>query len=99
MTVTYHPEAEAELLEAARYYEDRMPGLGHRFLREFDEALEKVAIAPERWQLVEGTIRRYSMRRFPYGIYYRMNHDELRVLVVKHHHRHPDYWKARLDEL
>lgn len=37
------------------------------------------------------------MRRFPYGIYYRREGDDLRILVVKHHSRHPDYWKYRLE--
>lgn len=30
-----------------------------------------------------------------YAIYYRNLGDELRILVVKHHSRHPDYWRYR----
>jgi len=98
MRLIYHPEAEAELIDAARFYERRVRGLGGRFLREFDEAIEKILEAPERWQSVEGDLRRYLMPRFPYGIYYRVSDEELRILVVKHHSRHPDYWKHRLDD-
>ena len=32
MTVIYHPEAEAELIEAARFYARRVDGLGAEFL-------------------------------------------------------------------
>jgi plasmid stabilization system protein ParE len=96
MRLTYHPDAEAELAEAARFYEGRVAGLGSRFLREFDAAIATIQGAPERWRPVEEDIRRYLMRGFPYGIYYRVRGDELRVLVVKHHSRHPDYWRYRM---
>ena len=36
------------------------------------------------------------MRRFPYSIIYRVEGDEVRILVAKHHSRHPEYWKGRL---
>lgn len=32
MRLIYHPDAEAELIEAARFYEQRIHGLGARFL-------------------------------------------------------------------
>jgi len=38
------------------------------------------------------------IRRFPYGIYYRIEGNSIRILVVKHHRRHPDYWRRRLEE-
>jgi plasmid stabilization system protein ParE len=98
MRVSYHPDAEAELVEAAQFYEARVPGLGSRFIDEFDASIEGLRTAPERWAIVEGDIRRYLMPRFPYGIYYRISGEVLRVLVVKHHSRHPDYWKHRSQE-
>lgn len=36
--VTYHPKADDEVLEAARFYEKRSQGLGWRFLRIVREA-------------------------------------------------------------
>ena len=32
MRLIYHPEAETELTEAARFYEERVPTLGAQFL-------------------------------------------------------------------
>jgi plasmid stabilization system protein ParE len=72
-------------------------GLGEDFLDEFEAAINAIWDAPEGWQIIEGDLRRYLMRRFPYGIYYRAVDEELRILVVKHHSRHPDYWRHRLD--
>jgi plasmid stabilization system protein ParE len=96
--LTYHPDAEAELVEAARFYEGRSPGLGDRFLGEFDAAITEIQASPGLWPAVEGDLRCHTMRRFPFGIYYRIQGDELRILVVKHHSRHPEYWRYRLSE-
>ena len=98
MRLSYHPEAEAELVEAAEFYESRSPGLGARFLREFDAAVVEVERSPGLWPVVEGDLRRHTMRRFPFSIYYRVRPDELRILVIMHHSRHPDSWRNRLDE-
>jgi hypothetical protein len=57
MRLIYHPDAEAELLEAVRYYEERLPGLGERFLHEFEVALSTTQEAPEsckRWKTICG---------------------------------------------
>jgi toxin ParE1/3/4 len=98
MRLIYHPAAEAELLEAVRFYEGRLTGLGERFLEEFESAISTIVETPEAGQKVEGDLRRYIMQRFPYGIYYRTDGDELRILVIKHHSRHPNYWSERLED-
>lgn len=96
MRLIYHPDAEMEVVEAVRFYEGREPGLGDRFLRDFDVSIAAILEAPHRWRVVEDDVRRFLMRRFPYGIYYRREGEDLRILVVKHHSRHPDYWRYRL---
>lgn len=65
-------------------------------MRAFDRAISEIENQPEWWPIVEGDIRSRSLRRFPYAIYYRIVGDELRILVVKHHKQHPDYWRNRL---
>ena len=96
MRLIYHPDAEAELIEAAQFYERRVPGLGAQFLDAVDAAVGVVQQAPQRWRILEDDIRSYLMPRFPYAIYYRALPDELRILAFKHHSRHPDYWRYRL---
>jgi plasmid stabilization system protein ParE len=96
MRLIYHPDAEIEVVEAAQFYEQRVPGLGDRFLHEFDAAVAEIQRNPHRWRMIEAGVRRFIMRHFPYGIYYRVEGSDLRILVLKHHRRHPDYWKYRL---
>ena len=95
MRLIYHPEAEAELVDAAEYYEERLTGLGEEFLDAVDAAVGVVMSDPLRAALCGQGVRRYLLKRFPYALYYRPGADEIRVLAVKHHSRHPDYWKQR----
>lgn len=95
MKLTYHPAAEAEVVAAARFYEQSINGLGTQFLDEFDRSIAVILEAPERWRIIKDDKRRYLMMRFPYGLYYRISGDEVRVLVVKHHSQHPDYGMER----
>jgi len=48
MRVIYHPHAESELIEAARYYERRVPTLGVKLLDEADRAVSIIVEGPER---------------------------------------------------
>jgi toxin ParE1/3/4 len=91
----YHPAAEAELIAAAKFYEQRVAGLGSAFLDEFTQCIVLILEAPERWRIVRGDKRRFLMLRFPYGLYYRVVGDEVRLLAVKHHSQHPDYGADR----
>lgn len=98
MRLIYHPDAEAELIEAARYYESRVATLGTQFLAEADRAVGIILNSPNRWAVVDEDIRRYLMSRFPFGIYYRVFSDRLHILAFKHHSRLPDYWRDRVSD-
>jgi toxin ParE1/3/4 len=98
MRLSYHPEAEAELIEAAQFYERKVASLGAQFLAAVDQAAQLILRAPARWRIVERDIRRYPLPRFPFAIYYRVLPDRIRILAFKHHARHPDYWRRRVSE-
>jgi plasmid stabilization system protein ParE len=62
-------EAEADIEEAFRWYEERSLGLGAEFLRAVEAALSGVEREPERYPEVHKRARRALLRRFPYAIY------------------------------
>ena len=94
--VTLHEEADAEVNEAAKYYEERVPGLGLLFLAVVEEAVEKVLANPEAFQLVGDEIWHKLIRRFPYSLLYVIEPDRIRVIAVAHQKRRPGYWSHRL---
>ncbi len=96
MRVEYHPAMEAELQAIRSYYDNQSPGLGRQFIDEFEHQVLVLASQPERWMVVTADIRRCLMRRFPYIIYFRkLDPERIRVTVVTHQRRHPDYGRER----
>ena len=96
MKVEYHPAIEKELREIIKYYNKCSHGLGIEFLNQFEQQILKIASMPTKWTTIETNIRRSLMRRFPYVIYYRLvKKDMLRVMVIKHQRRHPNYGRNR----
>ena len=95
LTVIYHPEAEAEIIEAAHFYNERVRHLGADLLDEIDQGVAVILDQPTLWRIVETDIRRYFIKRFPYAIIYRIELNTIRILAVAHHRRSPGYWKHR----
>ena len=95
MTVGFHPDAETEFLDSISYYEGQSPGLGATFRMAVDEAIEQAASTPLLWPVFSQRARRCLIRRFPYGILYRVGTEGIYIVAVMNLHRHPDYWKHR----
>jgi hypothetical protein len=51
--ITLHPDADAEVTEAARYYESREPGLGSDLLGEVERAFEQILANPWYTQFIQ----------------------------------------------
>jgi len=95
MNFAFHPEAEAEYLEAISYYEDCELGLGEEFALEIFSAVQNIAAYPNAWPILEGNVRRCLVHRFPFGVLYSIEPGNIFILAVMHLHRHPDSWKDR----
>jgi hypothetical protein len=95
--VIFHAEAKAELFDAARWYNTQVRGLGSEFRQEPRAAAARIAATPEAFGFYSGNIRFHRLHRFPYALLYEVRPHEVFVVAVMHLHRHPDYWKHRLD--
>lgn len=95
MKYSFHPNAETELEEAENYYDAIDIALGNRFRAEFEAGVERILQFPTAWHPLSVNIRRRRLVSFPYGIVYRVNRDEIRILAVMHLHRKPGSWKSR----
>lgn len=93
--VVFLPEAEQEMLEAAIYYQSQASGLGVDYLSEAEHAVQAIAESPMTWPIIEGEIRRRLIRRFPFGILYRIEPERIVIVAVAHLRRRPDYWRGR----
>jgi plasmid stabilization system protein ParE len=94
--VRLRPEAEQDLAEAARWYEEQRPGLGQEFLDEALATFSAIAEKPLASAVVYGSLRRALFHRFPFGVFYFVDGDGAVVIGVLHGSRHPRRWKSRL---
>ncbi len=96
MTIAFLRMATVELEDAVAYYNQQSEGLGYQFAVEVQKTLQRIAEFPEAWPALSERTRRCRLRRFPYGVIYRVIEDTLLVVAVMHLHRHPDAWRSRV---
>ena len=89
------PQAEAEIAEAAVWYEGCGTGLGADFLRAVEAGLAAIQRNPFQYQAVSGELRRAGVRRFPYSLIYRCREHEIIVVACAHGRRDPRRWMGR----
>lgn len=95
-SVEFHEEANAEFEAAFDWYLARNESAAAKFAGELSEAIDMIAVAPERWpRSLHGT-RKFLLHRFPFAVVYRDLPSAVQVLAVAHGHRRPGYWKERL---
>ena len=94
------PEAEADLTDAAVWYDSRQPGLGLELISEVHSAIARALKNPESFTLVRRspTIRRVLARRFPYRLFFIVRPDAIVVFAVLHAAQHDRAWKHRAEQ-
>ena len=93
--IEFHIDADEEMRDASRYYEERSRGLGDDFIDEIEQGLSRIQHFPMAWLIYEGEYRCYILKRFPYGLIYRIESEKIFIVAVAHLHRKPGYWKER----
>jgi plasmid stabilization system protein ParE len=93
----FHPAAEGEYLEAAKYYAAVAPDLGIRFYDEIEKLVIQVRRQPDRFFKFSPPARRALSRQFPYSVVYLDEPDRVWILAVMHAKRRPGYWRGRLE--
>jgi toxin ParE1/3/4 len=93
---SFHPEALEEYLGAVTYYAVITPQLAESFINAVESGIDEILTYPGAWQIVEEDVRRYLIKRFPFGIYYCIEADLIVIYAVMHMSRDPEYWKGRL---
>ena len=93
------PEAEADITDAAVWYESRESGFGLELLSEVNSAIGRALKNPESFTRVRRnpTVRRVLTRRFPYRIFFIVRPDAVVVVAVLHAVRHDRAWKYRAE--
>ena len=90
-------EAEADLVEACRWYEQQVPGLSAQLLLCVDAVMASIERNPQLYPVVyKNVIRRALTRRFPYAVFFVEGERTIAVIGVIHAKRSPRIWKDRV---
>jgi plasmid stabilization system protein ParE len=89
------PEAQADLAEAQRWYEQRAAGLGREFVEAIDDALASIVRNPLAFPVIRKAARRSLTKRFPYGVFFLVETRMVVVLAILHQARDPELLARR----
>lgn len=88
-------EAIAEIEEAAVWYGRQQAVLRGEFLAAVTEVMTAIAENPRQFRVLHRNTRRAFLRRFPFGVYFRVIQDRVLVVAFLHVRRDPSLWRVR----
>jgi hypothetical protein len=74
--------AERDLVEAFRYYESVVPGLGITFMKRVDEGVAAVPRVSAGFRKRHGEFRLLVVNRFPCGVFYLFDGTVISVIAI-----------------
>jgi plasmid stabilization system protein ParE len=96
VSYTLHPEAEAELMEAAVYLAEHVSrGVANAFLDEFERVASLVDLFPKLGTPEGEEYRTYPLSKYKSSLVYFETDTGPLILAVAPHKREPGYWKTR----
>ncbi|MEI9895695.1 MAG: type II toxin-antitoxin system RelE/ParE family toxin [Chthoniobacter sp.] len=90
MRLVLHPKVYSDVHEIMEYYERVAgPELADEFYGELRRFMLEAAERPDSFSVRVGGFHRVNPHRFPYHFLFRIAADAVRILVIRHHRRHP----------
>jgi plasmid stabilization system protein ParE len=97
MTLRVLDAAEREVSEAYDYYESQSQGLGGRMTAEIRDALAGILSFPEAHPIFDAAHRKRNLKKFPYGIIFRIDGVEVVLVAYFHLRSDPTKWRELLE--
>ena len=94
--VAVRPAAATDIEDAYQWYEAQQLGLGEEFLTALNATRDQIVEHPEAFPILHRNTRRALIpRRFPYGVFYRIDEDVIIIVACMHAKRDPRRWQRR----
>jgi plasmid stabilization system protein ParE len=96
-TVKLLPKAYQDLRKAKKWYNDQKDYLGEEFKTEVNKEINYIGQFPEHYQRHYKELRQSLIKRFPYAVFYLVEEEKKRVVVVGilHTSRDPENIRKR----
>lgn len=97
MRIQILDEAERDLEEGRRFYEDQREGLGAYFLDTLFSDIDSLQLYAGIHRVFFGQFHRLLSKRFPFAIYYTRSGDVVFIHAVLDCRRNPSWIRKRLE--
>ena len=87
--LAFHKNVTTDIDVAYNWYEDRLPGLGERFVYELSLAYNKIKQNPLLYGRIDKYFRKLNLDEFPFMLVYEVFDAEVYVYAVFHTKRNP----------
>lgn len=100
-TVRPNELAELEIAAELHWYSAESEHLAERLWQDIQHAMQVISEYPAAGEevprvRVDGEVRRFPLRDFPYFVIYREHPDYLEIVALAHTSRNPNYWRSRV---
>ena len=96
MTLIFHHLVQRDLRVVLQYYEEEGDlTLADRFFAELEKLTKEVGESPDKFHKISDEIRRANMAHFPYHLLFRRDGTQIRVLILRHDKRSPEFGLGR----
>lgn len=92
MKIEFLEPAYNEYLDAVKYYDLQLKGLGGKFISEVDRTISIIKNYPDVFSNYSKHTRKAVLTAFPYNIIYYHTENKIIIAAVAHQHRKPGYW-------
>jgi plasmid stabilization system protein ParE len=89
----FREEAKKHLTENILYYEERAPGKGEEFAEDVYQKVQQISNRPLSHSVIYKDVRKASLSKFPFNIYYALHDAVVNILAIWHKSRNQDGWK------
>ena len=94
--IRFIKEALFDVEDVVLWYEEQRMGLSYDFELCLEAGLDEISRNPDAFQKKYKNVKIRFISRFPYGIHYRFEKDEIVVIGIFHTSRSPKNWSKRL---
>ena len=96
MSLALHPKVYSDIDKIMEYYErEGSSELADDFYSELRHFMLEASKRPSSFSVRVSDVRRANLHRFPYHFLFRVKGEMVKILVVRHNHRHPSFGLRR----
>jgi plasmid stabilization system protein ParE len=94
-TLIISPAAKKHIKDAFRWYQQHAPLVGTKYLEQLETTFARIESNPLLYAVVYRTVRRAMLDRFPYGVFFVVEPQQITVISILHASRNPVSWPFR----